>query len=331
MKSSDKISKNKSVKLSQANQDELQIYVQNLSQKLFSLKHSFYDKKEYELFYKLVTSNENLNVDNGIHYKSLYFMIEKLKKRLYVSTSSVNEFKILKDEIVHFKKIKVRDDKKDEFIDSVSKASKLQNLTDTEVIEISKSEGISLSDAMRKYQQKEILYNGAKFLNLASYYYTPIVSDENSDWIKNIISVPSEVTFIDELSSITDELDNMFDWWKFSKLNEHYDKDVYIPYIENGVEKSFYPDFVFWLQKGDRQVILFIDPKGTQHTSYLHKVNGYQELFEKNDKAIVFNKADIQIEVKLFMYQVTDDDIDDYYKRFWIKKGSLFESIINNF
>ena len=50
MKSLDNISKNKSFKLSKANKNELQIYVQNLSQKLFSLKHNFYDKKEYELF-----------------------------------------------------------------------------------------------------------------------------------------------------------------------------------------------------------------------------------------------------------------------------------------
>jgi len=329
MKSSDKISKSKSFKLSQANKNELQIYVQDLPQKLFSLKHNFYDKKEYLLFYKLATSNENLNIDNGIHYKSLDFMIEKLRKRLYISASSVSEFKVIQDEIVHFKKIKVLDYKKDEFINSVNRASKLQNLTDDEVFKISKSENISLSNAMKQYQQKEIIYNGAKFLNLASYYYTPIVSHENSDWIKNIISVPSEVIFIDELSSIANELDKIFDWWKFSKLNEHYDKEIYIPYSEDGIEKPFYPDFIFWLKKDDEQIIVFIDPKGIKYADYQHKVDGYMELFEKDNIPKQFKKQNINIQVKLSLYQTNDENVGKLYERFWIKKDGLLDYFKN--
>lgn len=291
IKSSDKISKNKSFKLSQENKNKLQIYVKSLSQEMFCLKHNFYKKKEYELFYKLVTSNEHLHVDNNIHYKSLDFMIEKLKKRLYVSSSNVSDFKILQDEIVHFKNIKVRDDKKDEFVNAVK-------------------------DTLSGYK---VSLDGAKFLNLASYYYTPMVSGINSDWIKNIISVPSEVTFIDELSSIVSELDKLFDWWKFSKLNEHYDKDIYIPYTENGVEKPFYPDFIFWLQKDDKQIIVFIDPKGTKHTDYIHKVDGYIELFENKQ----FKKNGIDIEVKLSLYRINDDHAGNFLEKYWITKGNL--------
>lgn len=301
-KSSDKISKTKSFKLSQANKDELQSYVKNLSQELFSLKHNFYSKKEYQLFYKLVTSNSNLNIDNSIHYKSLDFMIEKLKKRLYVSTSNVNKFEVIQDEIVHFKKIKVRDDKKDEFLDYVEKAGKLQT---------------------------EIIYDNAKFINLKSHYYKPVISNENSNWIKNIISVPSEVKFIDELSLITDKLDSIFDWWKFSKLNEHYDKDIYIPYIEDGIEKPFYPDFIFWLQKGNKQTIVFIDPKGNKHTDYEHKVDGYMELFENNSTSKYFKEKNNGIEVKLALYKTSDENVGKLYERFWIEKNNLMEFFQN--
>ena len=319
LKSSDKISKRKSFKLSQANKNELQNYIQKMSQELFLLRHNFFDKKEYELFYKLATSNENLNIDNNIHYKSLDFMIEQLKKRLYVSKSDIDRFKEVEDEIIHFKKIKVREDKKTEFMDSVKKASQLQNLSDEEVMNKTKSE------AIERYQKKEITCNGAKFIKLISHYYIPIISDENSDWIKNIISVPSEVAFIEELSGIVNKLDNMFDWWVFSKLNEHYDKDIYIPYIENGIEKTFHPDFIFWLQKKDKQTILFVDPKGTEHTSYEHKVDGYVELFEANDKSKIFKKQNIKIEVKLCLYNVTNKSVGDKYKSYWINENNLLE------
>ncbi len=322
-KSSDTISKTKSFKLSQANKNELQAYVKNLPQEIFSLKHNFYNKKEYELFYKLVISNNNLNIDNNIHYKSLDFMLEKLKKRLYVDISNIDKFELLQDEIVHFKKIKVRDDKKDEFLECVDRVGKLQNLTDEEVFKIAKEEEISLLTAVQQYQKTEIMYDNAKFMNLKSHYYKPVISDENSDWIKNIITVPSEVKFIEELSSITNKLDEMFDWWKFSKLNEHYDKDIYIPYIEDGIEKPFYPDFIFWLQKDNKQTIVFIDPKGNKHTDYEHKVDGYKELFEQEGFLKHFKEQNNDIEVKLTLYKTSNKNVGKLYERFWIEQNNL--------
>lgn len=319
----DKIDQKRSFKLSQKNKKELQIYAENLSQEVFSFRHNFYDKKEYEIFMSLVKSNSVLNVDNSIHYKSLDFLIEKLKNRLYVNTSQVDKFKELQDEIVHFKKIKVREDKKEEFLNVAREAINLQNLTDDEVLEKKREEGLSLAEAVEKYQRSELILDGAKFLKLASYYYTPLVSQEESDWIKNIISVPSEVVFIDELVSIIDDLNKLFDWWKFSKLNEHYDKDIYIPYIENGVEKPFYPDFVFWIQKGNKQKIIFIDPKGVKHTDYEHKIDGYMKLFEDNGKLKHFKQNHIDVEVELSLYNITGASSGALYKRFWIDKGDL--------
>ena len=69
-------------------------------------------------------------------YKISSTLIEKLKNRLHVKQSTVDTFKALNDEIVHFRKIKVREDKKEEFVQTVSKTIKMQILTDDEVFKL---------------------------------------------------------------------------------------------------------------------------------------------------------------------------------------------------
>ncbi|CAJ99032.1 restriction enzyme fragment 5 [Helicobacter acinonychis] len=43
--------------------------------------------------------------------------------------------------------------------------------------------------------------------------------------------------------------------------------------------KVLFPDFIFWLQKGDTQIICFIDPKGSVASEYQFKVKGYKKTF----------------------------------------------------
>ena len=35
------------------------------------------------------------------------------------------------------------------------------------------------------------------------------------------------------------------------------------------------PDFIFWLQEGERYFIVFVDPKGTEHRDPDRKIEGY--------------------------------------------------------
>ncbi|MGB3750625.1 MAG: restriction endonuclease subunit R, partial [Arcobacteraceae bacterium] len=169
------------------------------------------------------------------------------------------------------------------------------------------------------------LIEDLKFRKLKNHYYNATISGQNSDWLKNIISQESEVIFLDELCDISKQLDNKFDWWMFSKINEHYDKKLHIPYNENSEEKLFYPDFIFWLQKDDKQTILFFDPKGTKHTDYQIKLEGYQELFELNDNPREFfiNKNKNKIEVKLAFYKINTNHIHRSFEKYWVQKDSL--------
>jgi hypothetical protein len=128
---------------------------------------------------------------------------------------------------------------------------------------------------------------------LATHYYIPIVltQRETIDYIMHVIKTESEVRFIDELSKKLDKNPHLFDcdWWMFSKIDETLDK-VYIPYYSgnsSGIAK-FKPDFIFWFRKGCKYLILFLDPKGTEHAANYRKIDGYSKLFEENGEPKVF-------------------------------------------
>ncbi len=131
---------------------------------------------------------------------------------------------------------------------------------------------------------------------------------EKADYIKHIIKTKSEIDFINQLEAYLKEEDNyfkQFDWWFFSKLDETLD-EVYIPYNNpktNRMDK-FKPDFIFWLKKGTEYTILFIDPKGTEHTDAYRKIDGYSRIFEigeqKESRDFLYNRFIINTKL-LFM------------------------------
>jgi hypothetical protein len=149
-----------------------------------------------------------------------------------------------------------------------------------------------------------------------------IVSEsEKIDYIKHIIKTESEVKFIEALEEYLEKSDNKFkdfEWWFFSKLDESLD-EVYIPYynpILNKISK-FKPDFIFWLKKGTDYTILFVDPKGTEHTSAYRKIDGYKVLFENNGKAKVFNSNGFNVRVKLLLRTDDVSKVPNDYNEYW--------------
>ncbi|MCS6831852.1 MAG: hypothetical protein NZ749_14580, partial [bacterium] len=67
----------------------------------------------------------------------------------------------------------------------------------------------------------------------------------------------------------------------------------------------FKPDFIFWLQRGDRYWIVFVDPKGLAHTDWMHKVEGYRSLFEQGGRPREWRHNGLTVQVLLRLY--TDD------------------------
>ena len=132
----------------------------------------------------------------------------------------------------------------------------------------------------------EIKTQKIKIKYLANHYYLPIIVSEveKIDYLNHIINVDSEVKFIEQLEEYLNKPDNIFtqfDWWMFSKLDQTLD-EVLIPYHNPRENKivNFKPDFIFWAQKGKRYLILFVDPKGTEHADGYRKIDGYSKIFE---------------------------------------------------
>ncbi|WP_332247109.1 restriction endonuclease subunit R [Helicobacter pylori] len=310
-----------SFKMSEKNFKDLKEYFHLMSEKHFILKHEIYNPKDYELLKDLIQT-KRFEIELNWHYKDLDDLISILKKRLYLNQKvPKDEFNALDDEkIVHFKRVKVRADKKEELIKTIQEVKEYAPL-DKETLRTKIAQGeIDIDNIDKHKQDRTFKVDEAELLKLKEHYYTPLIKAKNCDWLKHVVKVKSESDFLEELLKITETLQENYDFWAFSKIDEHLD-NLFIPYIDNGAtERKFFPDFIFWLEKGGTQIICFIDPKGTEHTSGLRKADAYQ-LF----KSKVFTPKDnphFKIQVVLKFYG-NKDRVPELYRDDWIKEGEL--------
>ncbi|WP_120938637.1 DEAD/DEAH box helicase family protein [Helicobacter pylori] len=300
-----KISPSASFKMSKENFKDLKEYFNLMSEKHFILKHEIYDPKDYAQLKEMIQT-ERFKKVSAWHYKDLDYMISEIKGKLYPNQKvPKDEFNALDSEkIVHFKRIKVKADKKEALIKTIQEVKEYEPLdNDTE-------------------KHKPFKVDDAELLKLKEHYYTPLIKAKNCDWLKHVVKVESEIDFLKELQDqeTMKTLREHYDFWAFSKIDEHLD-NLFIPYIgEHIIERRFFPDFIFWLQKGDTQIICFIDPKGSKHTDYEHKADAYQLFKDK-----IFNpKDDPSLKIKVVLKFYGDkDEVADGYRDYWIKKDQL--------
>ncbi|GAA7533773.1 DEAD/DEAH box helicase family protein [Helicobacter pylori] len=298
-----KISPSASFKMSEKNFKDLKEYFHLMSEKHFILKHEIYDPKDYALLKEMIQTAHFKKVSTW-HYKDLDYMISEIKGKLYPNQKvPKDEFNALDNEkIVHFKRVKVKADKKEKLIQTIQEVKEYAPLD-------------------KDKQDRTFKVGDAELLKLKEHYYTPLIKAKNCDWLKHVVKVKSESDFLEELqkTETIKTLQENYDFWAFSKIDEHLD-NLFIPYIDNATERRFFPDFIFWLQKGGTQFICFIDPKGSKHTDYEHKADAYQ-LFEYK----VFNpKNDPNLKIKVVLKFYGDkDDVGERYRDLWIEKGKL--------
>jgi superfamily II DNA or RNA helicase len=263
----------------------------------------------------------------------------------------VDSFSMVQEEIVHYNHIKVKTSatgsatsiefkRLDELKQKIEKAknpvnveakeAELDNLLEKKKItlkeykeEIKKLAGYS-ETGIEAFSHRNEDIEIKKLLN--HYYFPSIVSKKDRiKWMKHIVDIQSEVTFLKALEKHLKTKENFFtefDWWMFSKVDHTLDKQIRIPYIDpaNG-KRDFLPDFVFWLQKGKDYHILYIDPKGTGRSEYQYKVDGYRDLFEDSDKVKTFKFSGKNFKVHLRL--ATEDKSvfaeKDYYKKYWVE------------
>ncbi|MEJ8619919.1 DEAD/DEAH box helicase family protein [Helicobacter pylori] len=298
---------NASFKMSGENFKDLKEYFNLMSEKHFILKHEIYDPKDYAQLKNMIQKAHFKKVSTW-HYKDLDYMISEIKGKLYPNQKvPKDEFNALDNEkIVHFKRIKVKAGKKEELVKKIQEVKEYAPY-----------------DTEKHQQDKTFEVDGAELLKLKEHYYTPLIKAKNCDWLKHVVKVKSESDFLEELqeTETIKTLQENYDFWAFSKIDEHLD-NLFIPYIGGQVaERRFFPDFIFWLQKGGTQIICFIDPKGIEYASYQNKADAYKNLFK--DK--VFTPKDnphFKIQVVLKFYG-NKDGVGEKYRDDWIQKGKL--------
>ncbi len=317
-----KIPENASFKMSEKNFKDLKEYFNLMSEKHFILKHEIYDPKDYAMLKDMIQKAHFKKVSTW-HYKDLDYMIAEIKGKLYPNQKvPKDEFNALDNEkIVHFKRIKVKADKQEALIKTIQEVKEYAPL-DKETLRIKIAQGeIDPYDTEKHKQDKTFEVDGAELLKLKEHYYTPLIKAKDCDWLKHVVKVKSEIDFLQELQDqeTTKTLQANYDFWAFSKIDEHLD-NLFIPYINNVAERRFFPDFIFWLQKGDTQIICFIDPKGITYADYEHKADAYK-LF-KNKIFNPKNNPNFKIKVVLKFYG-DKDRVGDNYRDYWIQKGKL--------
>ncbi|GAA9354463.1 DEAD/DEAH box helicase family protein [Helicobacter pylori] len=317
-----KIPENASFKMSEKNFKDLKECFNLMSEKHFILKHEIYDPKDYATLKDMIQQAHVKKVSTW-HYKDLDYMISEIKGKLYPNQKvPKDEFNALDNEkIVHFKRIKVKADKQEALIKTIQEVKEHAPL-DKETLRIKIAQGeIDPYDAEKHKQDKTFEVDGAELLKLKEHYYTPLIKAKDCDWLKHVVKVKSEIDFLQELQDqeTTKTLQENYDFWAFSKIDEHLD-NLFIPYINDATERRFFPDFIFWLQKGDTQIICFIDPKGITYADYEHKADAYKLFKDK----IFSSKNNPHFKIKVVLKFYGDKDrVGDNYRDYWIQKGKL--------
>ncbi|UOS05814.1 DEAD/DEAH box helicase family protein [Helicobacter pylori] len=317
-----KIPENASFKMSEKNFKDLKEYFNLMSEKHFILKHEIYDPKDYATLKDMIQKAHFKKVSTW-HYKDLDYMISEIKGKLYPNQKvPKDEFNALDNEkIVHFKRIKVKADKQEALIKTIQEVKEHAPLDKETLIKKIAQGEIDPYDADKHKQDKTFKVDDAELLKLKEHYYTPLIKAKDCDWLKHVVKVKSEIDFLQELQDqeTTKTLQENYDFWAFSKIDEHLD-NLFIPYINDATERRFFPDFIFWLQKGDTQIICFIDPKCITYADYEHKADAYKLFKDK-----IFNpKNDPYFKIKVVLKFYGDKDkVGDNYRDYWIQKGKL--------
>lgn len=257
-------------------------------------------------------------------------ILDRIFDYLGVKSKEFDKFKELENEIVHFKKVRFSDGEKYEEIkrkiEEVSRYPERQKELDKQYGKIPRKEFERQMTLFEQAGNFEMKSQKIKIKYLANHYYLPVIVSETEkiDYLNHVINVDSEVRFIEQLEEYLAQPENIFthfDWWMFSKLDQTLD-EVLIPYYnpkENNIA-NFKPDFIFWAQKGKRYLILFVDPKGTEHADGYRKIDGFSRIFEMGEQkqSIDFSYNGFTINTKLLLKPRRGiAEVLENYKRYW--------------
>ncbi len=321
----------KKFELHHENLELLQAYLKYIDDdRVFYALHSAQPEQIAALRASIQNSSDTFRNDDARKYSNLGVMVRQALNYFALHPKEFSGFKPLENEINHFQHIRVSLESLGDLERRIEKVS--QKPLDVHELREKRNRHEITDDQYDELIKIQPSENGETYSwdnstltikRLVNHYYVPIIlsDQERVEYIRNIIHYASEVKFLRILEEYLKQPQNLFsgfDWWLFSRLDETLD-EVTIPYyypIDNRIA-NFKPDFIFWLQKGNRYHIVFVDPKGTGRSEYQHKVDGYRHLFEENDKPKVFNYEGLEVSISLFLFTDDQQIPAEGYRRFW--------------
>ncbi|MEN3009332.1 MAG: restriction endonuclease subunit R, partial [Pseudothermotoga sp.] len=291
------------------------------------------------LLRKSLTKPDEFYID-GKRYGNMLRLLRRVLDWWAIVPEEIDRLKELEDEIRHFRHITVMLKDIEVLKD---KLTRVRNYSDPSaeqqrLIEQLQRKEITPEQFKQAYdkttqmvKEERFEYEGKRIVikHIAQHYYLPVVlsEDEKVDYIRHIIKTQSEVSFIKELEDYLSQSKNKFrefDWWFFSKLDESLD-EVHLPYYDPKTNRiaQFKPDFIFWLKKGTRYFIVFVDPKGTEYIDWQRKVDGYRAVFEEKDGSPKNFLYESMVVTVLLLLKTKDVSlITEDYRLYWFDKVS---------
>lgn len=287
----------------------------------------------------LLKNNLRLRTYKKVINEKNFVVGERRRKRtpeniLFVADSYFNEpikklseIKILEGEISHYQEVKTNIGKEE--------AEKLERdilkiieprTSKEEIKKRFENKKISLDEFTKQIEELatrdnfEILDNYLEYKVLEEHYYTPILFKQDSEHFQHIIKEKSEIDFLDALKNYLAQDENnlkKLDWWYFSKIDQAIDK-IGIPYFDSevGEYRTFFPDFIFWLKKGDKYCLKFIDPHGVQFIgNSAEKIDGFNDFV--TDLVKLKNKNIATAEMYFYNEEDVPHGVDEFYRKYW--------------
>jgi len=300
---------------------------------------------ELDLLLGGIESGDLFQIDESARYEDIEALFARLVAHIEIRRQNISGVKTRADEIIHFKHIRVfktadfNEGNMETLKAAVERVRNWQGISEEELDrqfdagEISREAYKTALKAAQKQSQSETVQD-LTITHLAEHYYLPVIYSlkEKADYITHIIKHTSEVDFIKKLEAHTARRHTATAGaadWMFSKIDEALDTQMGMPYFDGGSYRHFYPDFIFWVNRGRDYHIYFVDPKGSVAAAYQKKADDFARMFEdENGKPKVFKKD--RFEVRFSLVFIGDpNSVSSAYKRYW-QKADDFLSVISS-
>jgi hypothetical protein len=278
--------------------------------------------------YKKSLEEKNFEVDGRRRRRTPENILFIADKYFNSTVKKLSEIKILNDEISHYAQVKTNIDASDvEQLEKDIRTILEPKETKEDLLRIVKEGAISDKEYEKRRQNienaehPEMLEKYLKYQILEEHYYSPILFKKDSINFQHIIKEDSEISFLDDLKNYLQQVNNKlenFDWWFFSKIDQTVDK-LGIPYFDNelGEHRTFFPDFIFWLKKGDNYYLKFIDPHSAQagRDNSTDKIDGFNDFVAD----LVELKENRRLTAQMYFYNAMQPGMgmSEEYRKYW--------------